>query len=125
MNESAPTPEGFKMGKLLQYFLQGLLVIAPVTITVYAIYWIVSTIDNLIPIFTARSIDGKIYVRNYGLGFLLVIAGICLIGFFSSFLIKLKFFGLLERLMAKTPGVRFIYTTVKDFFEAFAGEKKK
>ena len=28
-------------------------------------------------------------------------------------------------MMARTPGIRFIYTTVKEFFEAFAGEKKK
>jgi uncharacterized membrane protein len=34
-------------------------------------------------------------------------------------------FSLFEAMMAKTPGIRFIYTTVKDFFEAFAGEKKK
>ena len=34
-------------------------------------------------------------------------------------------FSLFESLMARTPGIRFIYTTVKDFFEAFAGEKKK
>ncbi|HZG99627.1 MAG TPA: DUF502 domain-containing protein, partial [Flavisolibacter sp.] len=69
--------------------------------------------------------DGKFYVRNYGLGFLLVIVSICLIGYLSSFFIKLKMFNLFENLIARTPGIRFIYTTVKDFFEAFAGEKKK
>lgn len=117
--------EGFKISKLFQYFLQGLLIIAPITITIYAIYWVVSSIDNLIPIFYARDQDGRIVVQNYGLGFLIIIVTVCLIGYLSSFFIKLKMFSLFEAMMAKTPGIRFIYTTVKEFFEAFAGEKKK
>lgn len=126
MNENNATkPEGFRFSKLLQYFLQGLLVLAPVTVTAYAIYWIVSSIDNLVPLFTEKGPDGKVYVQNYGLGFLLVIAIICLIGYLSSFFLQLKLFSMFDRFLEKTPGVRFIYTTVKDFFSAFAGEKKK
>ncbi len=115
----------FKFNKLFQYFLQGLLVIAPITITIYTIYWVVSSIDSLIPLFTVRGPDGNYHVQNYGLGFLIVIITICLVGYLSSFFIKLKMFSLFETLMSKTPGIRFIYSAVKDFFEAFAGEKKK
>jgi uncharacterized membrane protein len=86
---------------------------------------VVSSIDNLIPIFYTKNQDGRYVVQNYGLGFLIIIVAICLIGYLSSFFIKLKMFSLFEAMMAKTPGIRFIYTTVKDFFEAFAGEKKK
>jgi uncharacterized membrane protein len=128
MNEAIPPSENdhaFKISKLFQYFLQGLLVIAPVTITLYAIYWIVSSIDSLIPLFTVRSGDGNYHVQNYGLGFLLIIISVCLVGYLSSFFIKLKMFSLFETFMSRTPGIRFIYSTVKDFFEAFAGEKKK
>jgi uncharacterized membrane protein len=117
--------QGFKFRKLFQYFLQGLLVIAPLAITVYAVYKIVSAIDGLIPIFTSRDEEGKIYVQNYGLGFIIIIAAICLVGYLSSFLIQLKLFSLFDRWLEKAPGIRFIYSTVKDFFEAFAGEKKK
>lgn len=115
----------FGLSKLFQYFLQGLLVIAPIAITGYAIYWIVSSIDALIPIFTFKDAEGMAQVQNYGLGFLIVIGAICLIGYFSSFFIKLKLFHLFDSLLEKTPGIRFIYSTAKDFFEAFAGEKKK
>ena len=119
MNDALPPSQkrdGFRISKLFQYFLQGLLIIAPVTITLYTIYWVVSSIDNLIPIFYTQSPDGRIIVRNYGLGFLIVIATICLIGYLSSFFIKLKMFSLFEAMMARTPGIRFIYTTVKEFF---------
>jgi uncharacterized membrane protein len=54
-----------------------------------------------------------------------VIVAICLIGYVSSFFIKNRLFNLFDSLLVKTPGIRFIYSTVKDFFEAFAGEKKK
>ena len=128
MNDVLPPSkksEGFSLSKLFQYFLQGLLIIAPITITLYTIYWVVSSIDSMIPLFYTQSPDGRFIVRNYGLGFLIVIATICLIGYLSSFFIKLKMFSLFEAMMARTPGIRFIYTTVKEFFEAFAGEKKK
>src|SRR5215216_6295397 len=125
MNDTPPKEEGFRFSKLFQYFLQGLLVIAPLVITAYAVYWVVSSIDSLIPIFTAKDESGRIYIRNYGLGFLIVIVAICLIGYLSSFFIKNRLFNLFDSMMAKTPVIRFIYSTVKDFFEAFAGEKKK
>lgn len=126
MNGNTPeNPNGFRFSKLFQYFLQGLLVIAPIAITFYTVYWVVSAIDSQIPLFTARDEEGKLHVRNYGLGFLIVIVAICLIGYLSSFFFKNRLFNLFDSLMAKTPGVRFIYSTVKDFFEAFAGEKKK
>lgn len=122
---TGPPKKFFDFNKLFAYFLQGLLIIAPVTITLYAIYWIVSSIDNLIPIFYFTDESGQPHVRNYGVGFILIIAAICLIGYLSSFFIKLKLFSLFDSWLEKAPGIRFIYSTVKDFFEAFAGEKKK
>lgn len=126
MDDVTPSkPEGFRFKKFFQYFLQGLLVIGPIAITIYTIYWIVSSIDNQVPLLTATGADGKVYVRNYGLGFLLVIAVICVIGYLSSFFIKLRLFNIFNYWLKKAPGIRFIYSTAHDFFEAFAGEKKK
>jgi uncharacterized membrane protein len=125
MNNEISEPKGFRFSKLLNYFLQGLLVIAPIAITIYAVYSVVSFIDNQVPIFTAKGEDGKVYVRNYGLGFLIVIVAIIFIGYISSFFIKNRVFNLFDGVLKRTPGIRFIYSTTKEFFEAFAGEKKK
>ena len=125
MSNESTEGKAFQFNKLLQYFLQGLLVIAPVAVTLYAVYSIVSFVDNQVPIFTARDTEGKLYVRNYGLGFLLVIGGIVVIGYVSSFFIQNRVFNLFDSLLKRTPGIRFIYSTTKEFFEAFAGEKKK
>ena len=115
----------FRYSRLLQYFLQGLLILAPVTITCYAIYWIVSGIDNLIPIFTFTDETGKVHVQNYGVGFLLIIAFLIIIGYFSSFFITGRIVSFMDKLLQKMPGIKHIYSTTRDFFEAFAGNKKK
>lgn len=125
MDQPEIKTEKFKFSKLFQYFLQGLLVMAPIAITVYAVYWVVSSIDSLLPIFTSRDKNGNIYIQNYGLGFVIIIVAIILVGYLSSFFIRNRLFNLFDSAMQKTPGIRFIYSTVKDFFEAFAGEKKK
>jgi uncharacterized membrane protein len=115
----------FKFRKLLQYFLQGLLVLAPVLITFYVIFVVVSYIDNLIPFFTHTDAQGKVHVQNYGLGFLVIIVVVVLIGYFSSFFITNRVVVFLDRLMNRLPGLKHVYSTTRDFFEAFAGDKKK
>lgn len=115
----------FEYSKILQYFLQGLLILAPVAITAYALYFVVSTIDGWLPIFTYRDENGVVYVQNYGLGFIIIIGVIISLGYFSSFFITSRILNFLDRAMQKAPGIKHIYSTTRDFFEAFAGEKKK
>ncbi len=115
----------FEYKRLLQYFLQGLLILAPVTITAYALYFVVSTIDGWLPIFTFSDEQGKVHVQNYGVGFLVIIAVIITLGYFSSFFITGRIVSFMDRFMQKAPGIKHIYSTTRDFFEAFAGDKKK
>lgn len=117
--------KSFQYKKILQYFLQGLLILGPVTITAYFIYWAVSSIDSLIPIFTYTDIQGVVHVRNYGIGFLVIIAALIVIGYFSSFFITNRIINFFDKLLEKTPGIKHIYSTTRDFFEAFAGDNKK
>lgn len=115
----------FHYRKLLQYFLQGLLILAPVAITAYAIYFVVSSIDSWIPIFSYVDDRGIVHVRNYGIGFVLVIGVIVVIGYFSSFFITGRIVSFFDKVLEKTPGIKHIYATTRDFVEAFAGDKKK
>ena len=122
--------EPFKWKKIIQYFLQGLLIIAPLAITIYAIYWVISTVDGWVPIFreAVKDAQGNIIsyeVKNYGLGFLVILVAIITIGYLSSFFIQSKLFNLFDHWLEKTPGIKFIYTSTRDFFEAFAGDKKR
>jgi uncharacterized membrane protein len=122
--------ERFRWKKIIQYFLQGLLIIAPLAITIYAIYWVISTVDSWVPIFreSVKDSQGNIIgyeVKNYGLGFLIILVAVIIIGYLSSFFIQSRLFNLFDHWLEKTPGVKYIYTSTRDFFEAFAGNKKK
>jgi uncharacterized membrane protein len=122
--------EPFKWKKIIQYFLQGLLILAPIAITAYSIYWIISTVDNWLPIFREpiKDFQGNVtgyQVKNYGLGFAIVLVTIITIGYLSSFFIKSRIFNLFDSWLEKTPGIKFIYSSVRDFFGAFTGDKKK
>lgn len=124
-NNTSSREKGWQWKKVIQYLLQGVLVVAPITITAYLIYWFVSSIDNLVPIFTTKDETGRIVNRNYGLGFVIVIAALVLIGYLSSNFLTSRIFSLFDSWLERTPGVKFIYSSIRDFFEAFAGNKKK
>ncbi|MBC7902346.1 MAG: DUF502 domain-containing protein [Gemmatimonadaceae bacterium] len=111
--------------KVLQYLLQGILVVAPVAITIYLIYWFVSSVDSWIPIFTEKDVTGRVVNQNYGLGFVVIFVALVVIGFLSSNFLTSRIFSLFDEWLERTPGIKFIYSSVKDLFEAFAGNKRK
>ena len=98
----------FSYKKLIQYFLQGLLILAPIAITIYAVFWLIATIDSWIPIFSYRDENNISHVRNYGLGFVIIIAVIIFIGYFSSFFITGRIVSFLDKVMQKMPGLKHI-----------------
>jgi uncharacterized membrane protein len=110
----------FSYKKLLQYFLQGLLILAPIAITAYSIFWVVTSIDSLLPIFTYKDAQGNVKVQNYGIGLLIIIAVLIIIGYVSSFFITGRIVSFVDKVLEKTPGIKYIYSTTRDFFEALA-----
>lgn len=105
----------FAYRKLLRYFVQGLLILAPITITFYFLYWLFDKVDSIL----------RPLVNIPGLGFLIIIVFVLLVGYISTNLFVGGVLGLFDSWLERTPGVKFIYTSVKDFFEAFAGDKRK
>lgn len=102
-----------RIGKLINYFLRGLLIVLPFAVTFSIVKSIVLTIDDYV---------------NVGIpavGFLIVIASITLLGLIGSSLITKPLFSLVDDVLSKIPFVKIIYTSVKDFMEAFVGDKKK
>jgi uncharacterized membrane protein len=113
------------VGKLIKYFLQGLLITAPFAITAYVLYGLFTSIDSWLPLNTYTDSQGVTHVRNYGLGIAIIVIGVLLIGYFGAFLLNTKIFNVFDNWLEKTPGVKLLYGTTKDFFSAFAGNKKK
>lgn len=115
----------FRVKSIFRYFLQGLLVIAPVLITFYLLYTLVMTIDSWIPIFKVTDTAGNVKVQNYGLGLLILVGLLVIIGYTSYFFLSKKLLDLFNKIMENIPVINLVYTTTRDFFEAFAGDKNK
>jgi len=98
-----------------QYFLRGILVIAPVFLTIALLLWLFRKVDGLL----------SPQVTTPGLGVACVLFSVILIGWISSFFIVRRVFGVFGQGMEKMPGVSVIYSSLRDFFEAFVGSKKR
>ncbi|MBS1935838.1 MAG: DUF502 domain-containing protein, partial [Bacteroidetes bacterium] len=118
--------------KLLQVFLQGLIILAPIIITIWAVSSLFDWIDGILPNFIHRIFPNLMGTdesgapkRIPGLGFIVVILIVLLVGYISSSFVVSKLVELFDNILEKTPGIKIIYSTLKDFFEAFAGNKRK
>ena len=101
------------MRRLLNYFLRGLVLVAPLAITLY-VCWIVFV-----------RIDGWLGLPVPGLGFVLTIVLITLVGFLGSNLITRGMVAIVEQAVSRLPFVRLLYTSTKDLLNAFVGEKRR
>ena len=101
------------MRRLLNYFLRGLVLVAPLAITLY-VCWVVFV-----------RIDGWLGLPIPGLGFILTIVLITVIGFLGSNLITRGMVAIVEQAVARLPFVRLLYTSTKDLLNAFVGEKRR
>ncbi len=101
------------MGRLINYFLRGLVITAPAVLTLY-ICWRVF-----------RQIDGWLNLPIPGAGFVITVAAITLVGFLASSLVTRRAVALVERAVDRLPLVRLLYGSTKDLINAFVGEKKR
>jgi uncharacterized membrane protein len=121
----------FEWKRLVQYFFQGVIIIAPIGITLYVVVWVFNLVDNILPnllysLFPKLMTEPNGALRTIpGLGFLLVIVLVTLIGWISSSFIVSRIVEVLDKVLEQTPGIKYIYSSVKDFLEAFGGNRKK
>jgi len=119
MTEQPPKKALFK--QLLFYFFQGLLFIAPITITIWSIYITFNYIDGLL----IELIDRLIGRHIPGLGIAVLITFITIIGMLGTSFFFKPFLLLFDRFFVKAPLIKIIYTSVKDLVSAFVGQKKR
>ncbi len=119
--------EATMMGRLRSYFFAGLLVTAPVALTIYFVWIVVRFVDNLI-----NALIPEQYLLGYylpidipGLGLIVAVAGLTLIGalaagFFGRLIIRIG-----ERIVEQMPIVRNIYGAIKQVFETVLSQDSK
>jgi uncharacterized membrane protein len=99
--------------RLARYFLRGCLVTAPLGLTIYIVWQVLSAIDRLLPI------------PIPGLGLVATVALITLIGLLTSNVVGKSALELTEGLLQRLPLVKLVYTSIKDLVSAFVGDKRR
>lgn len=107
------TGREMNMKKITKYFLEGLLLLVPLFVTLYVFYFIFTRIDNFFKFETK------------GLGFIVTIVMIIVIGYVSSSLLTSRFVEKIDASFSRLPLVKMIYTSIKDLINAFVGDKKR
>ena len=101
----------------LKNFFQGLIIIGPIGLTIFVIWSVITSIDNIIPS-VAREIPGLVFISTLLLTALLGYLG-------NKFVVGRFFVDAVDRLLEKTPGIKHIYSPTKDVMSSFVGDKKK
>lgn len=103
----------------IKYFLEGMLVIVPFSVTFYLVFYGVSTLHeklclviNLVPPLAFLN-------KIPGVNILLVILLICFFGYIATSFLLRSIIDLLERLMLSLPLVSILYSYIKESTSAF------
>lgn len=99
---------------LKRYFITGLLIWAPLGITMWVLNFIVSTMDKSLLLLPTQWQPLALFnISIPGLGVILTLCVILLTGLITSNIIGQKLVNLWERLLARIPVVKSIYYSVK------------
>ena len=101
------------MSRLFNYFFKGVVLLAPLAVTVYVCVRVVATID------------GWLGIPIPGVGFLATVILITLFGFLASSFLTRQILAMVEGILQRLPFVRLLYSSTKDLLNAFVGEKRR
>jgi uncharacterized membrane protein len=109
------------MKKFLGYFLQGLILFIPLVITAFILFKLFDLFSGPFSIIGVSDFP----LINTLLGLAASVLFIWLLGLLASSYIFKQIFDFFEDKLEHAPFVRHIYSPVKDFTNAFVGNKKK
>lgn len=118
-----PPPRLSLLTRLRNYFLAGIIVTAPIGLTIYLVFITIQAIDRnvrgLVPAGyePERFIPYELPYGIPGLGIIAALVLLTLIGFLATNLLGRTLLTLGERIVARMPVVRGIYSALKQIFE--------
>jgi uncharacterized membrane protein len=101
------------------WFFAGVLVTAPLGLTIYIVWVVIHWIDNQITPLIPRSYSPENYLPFYvpGLGLVIAFLALTLVGALTAGLFGRLWITTTEHLLARMPIVRSVYSAIKQIFE--------
>jgi uncharacterized membrane protein len=109
------------MKRLIGYFFQGLLYIAPLSITIFILYKSFIYLDGIFK----PLLQTYLKINIPGLSLILVFLTVVLIGLLGQTILARPIKRFVNHFMNRAPLVKVIYSSIKDLLSAFVGKEKK
>lgn len=115
------------LGRLRTYLLAGILVTAPISITLYLTWVIIDFIDGkIIPLVPERYNPETILPFSVpGIGLILMLTTLTLIGWLAAGILGRWMIRFSEQLLARMPVVRNVYGAIKQIMETVMAQQSK
>lgn len=107
------------IGRLRAYFLTGVIVTAPISITIFLLWQFLDFLDTHVAGLLPERYNPETYLPFSlpGLGLLIMIAFLTLVGMLTANFAGRALVRMGERLLSRMPVVRSVYGTLKQIFE--------
>lgn len=111
--------------RIRAYFFTGLVITAPIAITVWATVWFVTFFDGWVKPYIPDVYNPDTYLpfRVPGFGLIFALIAITLIGALAANLVGRTLIGIWDKLLNRTPVVRSVYKGSKQIFETLFSQK--
>lgn len=100
--------------RLRRYFISGLIVFLPLTLTVFLFVWTVNFADNLLGKFIQPYFMETFGFYYGGLGIIIGVLLILIIGFFATNFFGRKIYAAFEKMLLRLPFFRQVYPAIKE-----------
>lgn len=112
--------------RLRNYFLTGLIVAAPVSITVYITWWFITLIDGWVKPFVPAAYLPETYLpfNVPGVGLVFAIAGLTILGALTANLFGRTIVSYGELMLNRMPIVRNVYRALKQIIETVLSQSQ-
>ncbi|MGF1630956.1 MAG: DUF502 domain-containing protein [Kiloniellaceae bacterium] len=125
--EASATGRAGIITRLRNYFFAGVLVSAPIAITVWIASEFVNFVDSAVTPYIPARWNPETYLPFSlpGLGVVVVVFGLILIGFFTAGFLGRSLVATGERILARMPVIRSLYSAVKQILETVFKEQSQ
>jgi uncharacterized membrane protein len=119
----APFHHGI-VSRLRNYFLTGLILVAPASITSSLTWWFINWVDDLVRPFIPLAYRPETYlpVKIPGTGLIIAFITLTLFGFLTANFVGRKLVEAGEKILNRMPVVRPIYNSLKQIFQTLFGK---
>ena len=115
------------VARLRAYFLTGVIVTAPISITIFLVWQFLTFLDTHVAGLLPDRYNPETYLPFSlpGLGLLIMLAFLTLVGMLTAGLAGRTLVRMGERLLSRMPVVRGVYGTLKQIFETVLAQKSR